>query len=46
MNIPAATHLILLHKMAAEEEKQILGRAYRLGRTKPLYFIKLLHQRE
>lgn len=46
MNIPAATHLILLHKMGMEEEKQILGRAYRLGRTSPLHFIKLLHQRE
>ena len=46
MNIPSATHLILLHKMGMEEEKQILGRAYRLGRTAPLRFIKLLHQRE
>jgi SNF2 family DNA or RNA helicase len=46
MNIPTATHVILLHKMAMEEEKQILGRAYRLGRTAPLQFIKLLHQRE
>jgi hypothetical protein len=46
MHIPSATHVILLHKMAMEEEKQILGRAYRLGRTTPLHFIKLLHQRE
>jgi SNF2 family DNA or RNA helicase len=46
MHIPAATHVILLHKMAMEEEKQILGRAYRLGRTTPLHFVKLLHQRE
>jgi hypothetical protein len=46
MNIPSATHVILLHKMGMEEEKQILGRAYRLGRTAPLHFIKLLHQRE
>jgi SNF2 family DNA or RNA helicase len=46
LNIPSATHLILLHKMAAEEEKQILGRAYRLGRTTPLQYIKLLHQKE
>jgi len=46
MNIPSATHLILLHKMAVEEEKQILGRAYRLGRTTPLQYIKLLHQKE
>lgn len=46
LHIPSATHLILLHKMGSEEEKQILGRAYRLGRTKPLYFIKLLHTHE
>jgi hypothetical protein len=46
INIPAATHLILLHKMAQEEEKQILGRAYRMGRTSPLNFIQLLTERE
>ena len=46
LHLPSATHVILLHKMGPEEEKQILGRAYRLGRTKPLQFIKLFHQRE
>lgn len=46
INIPMATHVILLHKMAHEEEKQILGRAYRMGRTGPLHFIQLLHERE
>jgi hypothetical protein len=46
INIPMATHVILLHKMVQEEEKQILGRAYRMGRTEPLHFIKLLHERE
>ena len=46
INIPMATHVILLHKMVYEEEKQILGRAYRMGRTEPLNFIKLLHERE
>jgi SNF2 family DNA or RNA helicase len=46
INIPAATHVILLHKMAQEEEKQILGRAYRMGRTSPLNFIQLLTERE
>jgi SNF2 family DNA or RNA helicase len=46
LNIPSATHVILLHKMLHEEEKQILGRAYRLGREGPLNFIKLLHERE
>jgi len=46
INIPTATHVILLHKMLQEEEKQILGRAYRMGRAEPLHFIKLLHDRE
>ena len=46
LNITAATHVILLHAMTNEEEKQILGRAYRMGRKGPLHFIKLLHADE
>ena len=46
LNITAATHVILLHAMTHEEEKQILGRAYRMGRTEPLNFIRLLHSDE
>jgi SNF2 family DNA or RNA helicase len=46
LNITAATHIVLLHAMTHEEEKQILGRAYRLGRTEPLEVIRLLHQDE
>ncbi len=46
LNITAASHVILFHAMTHEEEKQILGRAYRLGRTEPLQFIRLLHQDE
>jgi hypothetical protein len=46
LNITAATHVILLHAMTLEEEKQILGRAYRLGRTEPLHYIRLLHPDE
>jgi len=46
LNITAATHVILLHAMTSEEEKQILGRAYRMGRNGPLQFIKLLHADE
>ena len=46
LNITAATHVILLHAMTHEEEKQILGRAYRMGRTEPLHFIRLLHSDE
>ncbi len=46
INLPAATHVILYHKMAPEEEHQILGRAYRLGRTGPLTLVQLLHEQE
>jgi len=46
LNITAATHVVLLHSMTHEEEKQILGRAYRIGREGPLNFIKLLHKGE
>ena len=46
LNITAATHVVLLHAMTHEEEKQILGRAYRMGRTEPLHFIRLLHSDE
>ena len=46
IHIPCATHVILLHKMVHEEEKQILGRAYRMGRTTPLTYVQLLTERE
>lgn len=46
LTITAATHVILLHAMNIEEEKQIIGRAYRLGREKPLTLFRLLHPEE
>ena len=46
LNIPTASHVVLLHKMIPDEERQILGRAYRLGREGPLHFIHLLHESE
>lgn len=46
LNIISATYVVLWHAMSIEEEKQILGRAYRMGRTKPLHFIKLVHPDE
>lgn len=46
LNITEATHVILLHAMTHEEEKQILGRAYRVGRTNELHFTKLLYPDE
>lgn len=46
LNIISATHVVLLHAMTAEEQKQIVGRAYRLGRTADLNLVKLLHPDE
>jgi SNF2 family DNA or RNA helicase len=46
MDLKSATHVILMHTMRREEEKQILGRALRLGRTEPLTMIRLLFQEE
>jgi archaellum component FlaC len=46
LNITEASHVILLHAMNHEEEKQILGRAYRIGRKNELHFIKLLYPSE
>jgi hypothetical protein len=46
LNIIGATHVVLLHAMTHEEEKQILGRAYRMGRKGPLEFVKLLNKDE
>ena len=46
LNIPSASHVVLLHKMRPDEERQILGRSYRLGREGPLHFIHLLHDQE
>jgi hypothetical protein len=46
MNITAASDVILLHAMNHEEEKQILGRAYRMGRKEPLSVVRLLHPDE
>jgi SNF2 family DNA or RNA helicase len=46
LTITAATHVILLHAMNIEEEKQILGRAYRMGRKEPLHVYRLVHADE
>jgi SNF2 family DNA or RNA helicase len=46
LNLVSATHVILLHAMTPEEEKQAIGRAYRLGRTEPLSVVRLLHEGE
>jgi SNF2 family DNA or RNA helicase len=46
LNLLSASHVILLHAMTPEEEKQAIGRAYRLGRTEPLHVLKLRHEGE
>lgn len=46
LNLVSATHVLLYHAMTPEEEKQIIGRAYRLGRSEPLHVLRLLHENE
>jgi SNF2 family DNA or RNA helicase len=46
LNLVSATHVVLLHAMTPEEEKQVIGRAYRLGRQEVLKVVKLLHEGE
>jgi SNF2 family DNA or RNA helicase len=46
MDLKSATHIVLMHVMKKEEEKQIVGRAMRLGRTEPLNLVRLLHDNE
>lgn len=46
LNLVSASHIVLLHAMTPEEEKQAVGRAYRLGRTEPLTVVRLLHNGE
>jgi SNF2 family DNA or RNA helicase len=46
LNILCASHIILYHRMNQDLEKQIIGRAHRIGRTKTLEVIHLLHTNE
>jgi superfamily II DNA/RNA helicase len=46
MDLKSATHIVLMHMMRKEEERQIVGRAMRLGRTEPLNLVRLLHEDE
>jgi superfamily II DNA/RNA helicase len=46
MDLKSASHIVLMHAMRKEEEKQIVGRAIRLGRTEPLKLVRLLHENE
>lgn len=46
IDLKSSTHIVLMHNMRKEEEKQIVGRAIRLGRTEPLHLVRLLHDTE
>jgi len=46
MDLKSATHVVLMHLMKTEEERQIIGRAIRLGRTEQLNLVRLLHEGE
>jgi SNF2 family DNA or RNA helicase len=46
LNLVSASHVVLFHAMTPEEERQVIGRAYRLGRTDPLHVLRLLHEGE
>jgi SNF2 family DNA or RNA helicase len=36
MNLQTTTDIIIMHKMDSETEKQVVGRAYRIGKKTPL----------
>lgn len=46
LNIEAASHVVLFHRMNIELESQIIGRALRLGRRTSLEVVHLLHDNE
>ena len=46
LNIESASHVMLFHRMSAELESQIIGRANRLGRTNSLEVVYLIHENE
>ena len=46
MNFPETTDVILMHRMSEIQEKQVVGRAQRPGRTTRLRVYKMLHSSE
>jgi hypothetical protein len=46
INLENTDHVIILHKMNSELEKQVIGRAQRLGRTTQLNVWKIYHSNE
>lgn len=46
LNLENTTDIIMFHKLDSEIEKQVIGRAQRYGREKPLKIWYLLHENE
>lgn len=46
LNLENTTDIIMFHKLDSEIEKQVIGRAQRYGRDKPLNIWYLLHENE
>ncbi len=46
MNLENTTDIIMFHKFDTQLESQVIGRAYRLGRTQPLNVYYLLYENE
>jgi SNF2 family DNA or RNA helicase len=46
INLEAATHVVLYHRMNVELEKQVIGRAVRFERAAALRVVHLVHEEE
>jgi len=46
INLEAATHVVLYHKMNVELERQVIGRAVRFERATELQVVHLVHEGE
>lgn len=46
LNLEAATHIILYHRMNVELERQVIGRAVRFERVTELHVVHLVHEEE
>ena len=46
INLEAATHVVLYHRMNTELEKQVIGRAVRFERSADLKIVHLVHESE
>ena len=46
VNLEAATHVVLYHRMNVEMERQVIGRAVRFERATELRVVHLVHEEE